>query len=256
MAESGHLHIDPISQFAIHPLWEMKVGSFDLSYTNSSLFMTIAVGLIAVFFLIAARHRELIPNRMQVAAEMAYESIAAIVRENAGREAMPYFPLIFSIFFTVLLGNVLGMIPGAFTYTSHIIVTFAMAFALFVFITVLGFVKHGMHFLGRFLPPGVPVVMAPMIFTLEVISYLVRPVTLGVRLFANMMAGHMVLKVFAYFTLGLLTSGSVGLMALGILPLAMNVAMIALEFFVAVLQAMIFTILTCVYLRDALVIEH
>jgi F-type H+-transporting ATPase subunit a len=256
VAESGSFHIDPISQFAISPLWELKVGAFNLSYTNSALFMSIAVALIALFFLIASRHSHLIPGRLQVAAEMAYEGIANIVRENGGREAMPYFPLIFSIFFTVLLGNVLGMIPGAFTYTSHIVVTFAMALALFVFITVLGFVKHGFHFLSRFLPPGVPVVMAPMIFTLEVISYFVRPVTLGVRLFANMMAGHMVLKVFAYFALGLLTSGSIGLMALGILPLAMNVAMIALELFVAVLQALIFTILTCVYLRDALVIEH
>lgn len=256
MAEQGHLHIDPISQFAIHPLWDFKLGGFDLSYTNSSLYMSLAIGLIALFFFVASRHRALVPSRIQAAAEMAYESLANIVRENGGREAMPYFPLIFSIFFTVLLGNVLGMIPGSFTYTSHIAVTFAMAFSLFAFITVLGFVKHGVHFLGRFLPPGVPMLMAPMIFTLEIISYLVRPITLGVRLFANMMAGHMVLKVFAYFTLGLLTSGSIGLMALGLLPLAMNVAMIALELFVAALQALIFTILTCVYLRDALVIEH
>jgi len=131
-----------------------------------------------------------------------------------------------------------------------------MAFSLFIFITLIGFARHGLHFFSRFLPPGVPLAMAPVIFVLEVLSYLVRPVTLSVRLFANMMAGHMVLKVFAYFVLGLMTSGSLGLIALGFVPLLMNVALIALEIFVACLQALIFTILTCVYLRDALVIEH
>jgi F-type H+-transporting ATPase subunit a len=148
------------------------------------------------------------------------------------------------------------MIPGAFTYTSHIAVTLALAGVLFIGITILGFVLHGWHFVARFLPPGVPLVLAPMIFILEVISYLVRPFTLAIRLFANMLAGHMVLKVFAYFALGLITSGSIGYMAIGVLPLIVNVAIIALEFFVAGLQAFIFTILTCVYLRDALVIEH
>lgn len=255
MAE-GHFHIDPISQFAITPIFEFNIGGYNLAYTNSSLFMTIAVGLIGLFFLIASKRADLIPSRMQAAAEMSYEGIANLVRENAGPEAMKFFPLIFAIFFLVLLGNLLGMIPGSFTFTSHIAVTAAMAFTLFLFITVLGFAIHGLHFLSRFLPPGVPMVMAPLIFILEVISYFVRPVTLSVRLFANMMAGHMVLKVFAYFALGLLTSGSIVLMAVGILPLAMNVAIIALEFFVAGLQALIFTILTCVYLRDALVIEH
>ncbi len=256
MAEEGSFHIDPISQFAINPLFELNIGGFNLAYTNSSLYMTIAVALIGLFFLIASKHRDLIPNRMQSAAEMAYEGIAGIVRENAGPEGMKYFPLVFAIFFLVLLGNILGMIPGSFTYTSHIIVTLTMAVALFIFITLLGFSIHGTHFLSRFLPPGVPKVMAPMIFLLELFSYLVRPITLAVRLFANMMAGHMVLKVFAYFALGLLTSGSITLMAFGLVPLLVNVALIALELFVAGLQALIFTILTCVYLRDALVIEH
>lgn len=256
MAEEGSFHIDPISQFAIKPLFELNIGGFNLAYTNSSLFMTIAVCLIGLFFLVASKHRDMVPGRMQAAAEMAYVGIANIVRENAGPEGMKYFPLIFAVFFLVLLGNLLGMIPGAFTYTSHIVVTFAMAGALFVFITLLGIFLHGTHFIGRFLPPGVPKIMAPMIFLLELFSYLVRPITLAVRLFANMMAGHMVLKVFSYFALGLITSGSLGLMALGLVPLLVNVAIIALELFVAGLQALIFTILTCVYLRDALVIEH
>lgn len=255
MAE-GHFHVDPISQFAIHPLFELNIGGFNLAYTNSSLFMTIAVALIGLFFFVAGKHRDLIPSRMQAAAEMSYEGIATLVRENTGPEGMKYFPLIFAIFFLVLLGNLLGMVPGSFTFTSHIIVTLALSVTLFSFITLLGFATHGLHFFSRFLPPGVPLGMAPFIFILELISYFVRPMTLAVRLFANMMAGHMVLKVFAYFALGLITSGSVGLMLFGLVPLAMNVAIIALEFFVAALQALIFTILTCVYLRDALVIEH
>lgn len=255
MAEGG-FHVDPISQFAITPIFEFNIGGYNLAYTNSSLFMTIAVGLIGLFFLVANKRAELVPSRMQAAAEMAYEGIANIVRENAGPEAMKFFPLIFSIFCIVFMGNVLGMIPGSFTFTSHIAVTAALAFTLFLFITVLGFAIHGLHFLSRFLPPGVPMAMAPMIFLLEVISYFMRPFTLAVRLFANMMAGHMVLKVFAYFALGLITSGSVLFTLVGILPLAMNVALIGLELFVAGLQALIFTILTCVYLRDALVIEH
>jgi F-type H+-transporting ATPase subunit a len=250
------LHIDPISQFAIHPLFNFSLGGYNLAYTNSSLYMTLAVVIIALFFLLAGKCRDMIPTRLQAAAEMFYEGVANLVRENAGAEAMRYFPLIFALFFIVLLGNVLGMIPGSFTFTSHIIVTLALAMALFIFITVLGFAKHGLHFFSRFLPPGVPTVMAPFIIALEVLSYLVRPFTLAVRLFANMMAGHLVLKVFAYFAVGLITSGSLGLMLFGLVPVFMNVALIALELFVAVLQALIFTILTCVYLRDALVIEH
>ena len=256
MAEQGLFHIDPISQFVIKPLFELNIAGYNLAYTNSSLFMTISVVVIGLFFYIAGKSRDIVPGRMQVAAEMAYESISDMVRENAGPEGMKYFPLIFSVFFLVLLGNMLGMIPGSFTFTSHIIVTFAMAGALFTFITLLGLYLHGTHFIGRFLPPGVPLLMAPLIFLLEVISYFMRPITHSVRLFANMMAGHMVLKVFAYFALGLITSGSISLMVLGLIPLLVNVALIALEFFVAGLQAYIFTILTCVYLRDALVIEH
>lgn len=256
MATEGEFKIDPISQFAIKPLFDLNIAGYNLAYTNSALYMTLAVALIAAFFLLAGKSRDLIPTRLQAAGEMAYEGIANMVRENAGPEAMRYFPAIFALFFLVLFGNLLGMIPGAFTFTSHIVVTFTLAIVLFTLITILGFAKHGWHFVSRFVPPGVPMLMAPFIFLLEVLSYLVRPFTLAVRLFANMMAGHMVLKVFAYFAVGLITSGSLGLMAFGIIPIAMNVALIALEFFVAVLQTLIFTILTCVYLRDALVIEH
>lgn len=256
MSTEGGFHIDPISQFAIKPLFELNVAGFNLTYTNSSLYMTLSVIGVALFFLLAGRCRELIPTRLQAAGEIFYEAIANMVRENAGVEAMKYFPLIFSLFMLILLGNLLGMIPGSFTFTSHIIVTLTLAMALFIFITILGFVHHGFHFFSRFMPSGVPAPLMPFIFLLELITYLLRPVTLAIRLFANMLAGHMVLKVFAYFAVGLITSGSVGLMAIGILPLIANVAIIALEFFVAGLQAFIFAILTCVYLRDALVIEH
>lgn len=252
------MHIDPISQFSIQPILPLSLGGFDLTYTNSSLYMTIGLVLLTVFFLLGARLTEkgLVPTRFQMAVELAYRNLSNLVRNNVGADAMQHFPLIFTVFCIVFMGNMLGMIPGSFTYTSHIIVTFTLAAFLFILITALGIAKHGMHFFGKFMPPGVPLVMAPLIVVLELISYLVRPFTLAVRLFANMMAGHMVLKLFAYFTLGLVTSGSVGLTLLGGLPLIMNIALIALEFFVAGLQAFIFTILTCVYLRDALVIEH
>lgn len=256
MAENGQFHIDPVSQFEIRPLVEFSIGGYNLAYTNSSLYMTIGVALVALFFFLASQGRSLIPTRLQAAAEMAYSGVASLVKENAGEEAMRFFPLVFAIFFTVLMGNVMGMIPGSFTYTSHISITLALSLSLFVFITVLGFVLHGTHFFSKFLPPGVPKPMIVPIVFLEMLSYFIRPVTLAVRLFANMLAGHMVLKVFAYFAVGLVTSGSVGIMLLGAVPLLLNSAMFALELFVAVLQALIFTILTCVYLRDALVIEH
>lgn len=255
MAE-GTFHIDPVSQFAIRPLWEIHVGGLDLSYTNSSLYMTIGVAIVSLIFLLAARRRGLVPTRLQAATELMHDGVASMLRDNAGSDTARFMPLIFAVFFTVLMGNLLGMIPGSFTYTSHISVTFALAFGLFLFITLLGIVRHGLHFFSRFLPPGVPKVMVVPIVFLELLSYFIRPVTLAVRLFANMLAGHMVLKVFAYFVVGLVSSGSIGIMLIGSLPLALNAAMIALELFVAVLQAMIFTILTCVYLRDALVIEH
>ena len=255
MSEAG-FHIDPVSQFKVTTLLPFSMGGFDLGYTNAALYMTLAVVAIALFFFVAGRSVHLIPSRLQALAELGYESVANMVKDNAGEEGMRYFPAIFALFFLVLIGNLIGMIPGSFTFTSHIIVTITLALTLFTLITILGFVRHGLHFFSRFLPPGVPWPMVPFIFSLELLSYLVRPFTLAVRLFANMMAGHMVLKVFAYFALGLMTSGSIGLMLLGAVPLAMNVALIALEFFVAGLQAMIFTILTCVYLRDALVIEH
>ncbi len=255
MSQSGEFHIDPVSQFAVHPLVHFNVGGVDLSYTNSALYMTIAVLVISALLFLAGQ-RKLIPSRMQSFGEIAYNSVLRIVRDNGGEEAVAYLPLVFSVFAIVLTGNLLGMIPGSFTYTSHIIVTLTLAVTIFTFITLLGFVKHGSHFLHRFIPPGVPKVMVPMIFALELFSYLVRPITLAVRLFANMLAGHMMLKVFAYFVVGLMTSGSVIYMSLASLPFALTVALIALEFLVACLQALIFTILTCVYLRDALVIEH
>lgn len=256
MAAEGHFHIDPISQFIVFPIWEIHIAGYNLSYTNASLFMTIGVVLVIGFFLLASRGSNLRPSRFQAAAEVLYGAVLSMLKDGAGDEAMRFLPLAFSIFFTVLMGNLLGMIPGSFTYTGQIVYTFALALSIFTFITILGFVIHGKHFLHRFLPPDVPAVMVVPIVFLELLSYFIRPLTLAVRLFANMLAGHMVLKVFAYFVVGLVTAGSGLSILIGFVPLLLNAGMLGLELFVAVLQAMIFTILTCVYLRDALVIDH
>jgi F-type H+-transporting ATPase subunit a len=225
------------------------VGGLDASFTNSSLFMVIAVVLITAFLSFGMRGRSLVPTRLQSIAELSYEFIASMIRENAGREGMRYFPFIFSLFMFILVGNLLGMIPYTFTYTSHIIVTFAMALVVIVGVTVIGFARHGAHFLMLFVPSGVPIALLPLLVVIEVLSYLIRPISLSVRLFANMTAGHTMLKVFAGFVVAL---GIVG----GWAPLAFVVALTALEVGIAILQAYVFTILTCIYLHDALHPHH
>jgi F-type H+-transporting ATPase subunit a len=186
-----------------------------------------------------------VPGRTQVFAESMYEFIAGMVRDNIGSKGREFFPLIFTIFIVVLMGNMLGMIPYSFTYTSHIAVTMGLALSIFIFVTILGFVKHGTHFFSLFCPAGVPWALKPLIIPIEILSYLIRPVTLSVRLFANMMAGHLMLKVFAGFSVAM----GVGL---GILPMFFNVALIGFEFLIAFLQAYVFTILSCIYLKDAI----
>ncbi len=234
----------PLDQFEIKTLIPIKIGNLDLSFTNSALFMLIAVVLIGLLMTAGMGKRGLIPGRLQSVAEMAYEFVANLIRDTAGNEGRRYFPLIFTLFMFVLFGNMLGMIPSAFTFTSHIAVTFAMAAAVFVFTTVLGFIKHGTHFFSFFLPPGVPVLLWPLVIPIELISYLSRPLSLSVRLFANMLAGHTLLKVLA---------GFVPLLGIaGILPFSVVVALVALEFLVAFVQAYVFAILTCVYINDAL----
>ena len=241
MAAEAH---SPLAQFEIKPLLSLRIGGLDLSYTNSALFMTFALVLTTGFLLLGTRRGALVPGRWQSLTEISYEFIANMIRDNVGQEGRKYFPFIFSLFMFVLFGNLLGMIPYSFTYTSHIIVTFAMAAVVFVGVTIIGFKKHGLHFLSFLMPAGVPIFMAPLIIPIEILSYFTRPVSLSLRLFANMTAGHTMLKVFAGFV--------VLLGAFGVIPLALIAALTGLELIIAFLQAYVFTILTCVYLNDAL----
>ena len=234
----------PITQFEIKALIPLKLGGLDVSFTNSAAMMTLAAVTVGLLMVLSMRGHALVPNRMQSIAEMSYIFIANLVRDTVGAEGRPYFPFIFSIFMFILFGNIFGMVPYSFTFTSHIIVTFALASFIFVGVTLLGIYKHKLHFLSFFLPPGVPMWMAPLLIPIEIISYLSRPVSLSVRLFANMMAGHLLLKVFASFI--------IPLGVLGIMPLAFLVALTGLEVVIAFLQAFIFTILTCLYVSDAI----
>nr|WP_279308105.1 F0F1 ATP synthase subunit A [Niveispirillum sp. BGYR6] len=240
-----------MEQFEVKRLVSLPVGNLDLSFTNSALFMVLAVVVSTALLVFGMRGRAMVPGRLQSMAEVLYEFVSEMVRDNAGPQARKYFPLIFSLFMFVLFGNVLGLIPYSFTFTSHIIVTFAMALFVFVLVTIIGFARHGLHFLHLFLPHGTPLWLAPMIIVIEVISYFVRPISLSVRLFANMLAGHTMMKVFAGFTVSLLAAGGAGA-AIGILPVLMNVALFGLEFLVAGIQAYVFALLSCVYLRDSL----
>lgn len=234
----------PLKQFEINPIFPLQIGGTDVSFTNSSLYMVIAVVLCAGFVILGMRRGAIVPGRMQCAVEISYEFIANLLRDTVGNEGRAYFPFIFTIFMFVLVGNLLGMTPYSFTFTSHIIVTFAIAFVIFVGVTVLGFVKHGFGFFKFFVPPGTPLPLYPLLIPIEVISYLSRPISLSVRLFANMLAGHTLLKVIA---------GFVGLLgAFGILPFAFVVALTGLEVLIAFLQAYVFAILTCLYINDAL----
>jgi F-type H+-transporting ATPase subunit a len=242
---------DPIKQFEIKTILPLgKIGGTDIAFTNSALFMVIAVTLISVFLITSTRGRGLVPSRWQSLAEMSYEFVASTVRSTAGHEGMRFFPLVFSLFMFVLVLNLLGMIPGAFTVTSHIIVTFALAMLVFLTLIGYGLYKHGLHFFELFVPSGIPGYILPLVVAIEVISFLSRPISLSVRLFANMLAGHIALKIFASFVVAL---GSAGIFAvLAPLPLLLAVGLTALEFLVAFLQAYVFTILTCIYLNDAL----
>jgi F-type H+-transporting ATPase subunit a len=240
--------VDPLHQFEIVRYLDIRVEGLDFSFTNSSLWMAFAVA--GAYFLVMAgtRQHAMVPGRLQSVVEMLYEFVAGIVRESAGKEAMRFFPLIFTLFIFILIGNMLGMIPGSFTFTSHIIVTFFMAVAVFIGVTVLGFVIHGARFLTFFVPHGAPKAMLPLLVPIEILSYCVRPISLSVRLFVNMMAGHTMMKVFAGFVVSL---GSYYVLP-GIFPLAIAVALTGFEIAVAFLQAYIFTVLTCIYLHDAI----
>ena len=235
---------NPLEQFVIQTWVPIKIGNIDASFTNSSAFMLLAVICASALMVLAVRPRAGIPGRWQLLAELSYQFIAKMVSDNIGKEGRAYFPLIFSIFVFVLFGNLLGMIPYSFTFTSHIAVTLTMALMIFILVTVIAFIKHGFKFFSFFLPDGVPIVLAPLMVVIEVISYFTRPFSLSVRLFANMMAGHTLLKVIGGFV--------VPLGIFGIVPIAGLVAVMGLEFLIAFLQAYIFTILTCIYINDAI----
>jgi len=238
----------PIAQFEIKDLVPLRLFGFDTSFTNSALFMIIAVGLISSFLIMSMRGRSLVPTRMQSIAELLYEFVANTVRENVGQEGMKFFPLVFSLFMFVLICNMVGLVPGTFTVTSHIVVTAALALLVIGIVIVYGVATQGVHFLKLFVP-DVPPALLPLMVPIEVISFLSRPLSLSVRLFANMLAGHIALKIFAGFVGSLLAAGVWGILS----PLALfgTVALTALEVLVAVLQAYVFAVLTCVYLHDA-----
>ena len=241
----------PVEQFTIKVLFTLNFLGYDISFTNSSLFMVLAVLVSTVFLVAAMRPAAMVPGRLQGAAEMMYEFVAEMVRSNVGNEGRPYFPFIFTIFIFILFSNMLGLIPYSYTTTSQIVVTFAMAFTIFIGVTLVGLVKHGLHFFSFFVPAGAPKPLIPFLVVIEVISYFVRPVSLSVRLFANMLAGHTMLKVFA--GLAVMLTGAGGIAVAGsVLPLIAIVGLTGLEMLVAALRAYVFTILTCMYLNDAL----
>ena len=234
----------PLTQFEIKRLVDIDIGGLDVSFTNSSLMMVIVLVLVTALLTLSMRGRAMVPGRWQSIAELSYEFIANMLRENVGSEGRQYFPFVFTLFMFIVTSNLLGLLPYSFTVTSQIVITFAMAIVVFLGVTVIGLIKHKLHFFSFFVPKGVPMALIPILVPIEVISYLARPVSLSLRLFANMMAGHTLLKVFGGFV--------VVLGIFGVAPLLFVVALYALELIVAVLQAYVFTILTCLYLNDAL----
>lgn len=245
--------MDPIHQFQIVNLFSLgKIGNAEIAFTNSALFMLIAVVSLTLFLVVGTVGGRAIPTRLQSAAELSYEFVASMVRSTAGQEGMRFFPFVFTVFMFVLTLNMLGLIPYAFTVTSHIIITAVLALTVFFLVLIYGLVRHGLHFFNLFVPKGVPGYILPMIVAIEILSFISRPISHSVRLFANMLAGHIALKVFAGFIIllggGLGAIGWVG----GVLPFAMIVGLTALELLVAFLQAYVFAILTCIYLNDAI----
>jgi F-type H+-transporting ATPase subunit a len=243
---------DPIHQFEIKNFFTLfHLGPYEVAFTNSAAYMLVALAIIAFLMLMPTRHRALVPGRLQSMAELSYEFVADTVRSSAGTEGMKFFPLVFSLFMFILVVNLLGLLPYGFTVTSHIIVTVALALLVFFTVIVYGFYKHGLHFFRLFVPSGIPIYILPLVSAIEVMSFLSRPISHSVRLFANMLAGHITLKVFAGFVTMLGAAGVLGWFG-AVLPLGLTIALTALELLVAVLQAYVFAILTCIYLNDAI----
>jgi F-type H+-transporting ATPase subunit a len=243
---------DPIHQFEIKKYFTLGfLGQHEIAFTNSALFMLVALAIIAALMLVPTRRRELVPSRLQSMAELSYEFIADTIQSTAGKEGLRFFPLVFSLFMFILVVNLLGLLPYAFTVTSHIVITVALALLVFFTVIVYGFYKHGFRFFKLFVPSGIPIYILPLVSAIEIMSFLSRPISHSVRLFANMLAGHITLKVFAGFVTMLGAAGFLGWVG-AVLPLGLTVALTALELLVAVLQAYVFAILTCIYLNDAL----
>jgi F-type H+-transporting ATPase subunit a len=238
------IEIKPLHQFEIHRLVPIHIGGIDVSYTNSALLMTIVVVLVTALLVLGTRKRALVPGRWQSLAEMSYEFVADMIDTNVGHGGREFFPFVFTLFMFILFANFLGMIPYSYTVTSQIVVTFALAAVVFIGVTIIGIVRHGFHFLRLFVPQGVPAPLLLLLVPIELLSYFIRPFTLAIRLFANMLAGHTMLAIFAGF------AASIGL--LGILPMGIDILLVALEVLVAALQAYVFAILTCLYLSDAI----
>lgn len=245
---------NPLDQFKITNKVDLTFGGLDASFTNSAMWMVGIVLVTSVGLMWAMRRADMVPGRSQSMAEMLYEFVANMVRDNIGAGGRPFFPFIFSLFMFILVANLAGMVPYGFTVTSHLAVTMAMAIFVFLMVIVVGLIRHGLHFFSLFLPPGTPIYLMPLIVAIEIISFFSRPITLGVRLFANMTAGHILMKVFAGFVISLAAAG--GWIAISWLPFVANVAVTALEMLVAAVQAYVFALLTCVYLNDAVNLEH
>ena len=244
--------MDPIHQFEIKNLFTLgRIFGVELAFTNSALFMILALALIAALMIGATSARALVPGRLQSVAEMSYEFVATTLRSTAGSEGMKFFPLVFTLFMFILMVNLIGMIPFAFTVTSHIVITASLALLVFLTVIVYGFWKNGLRFFKLFVPSGIPIYILPLVTFIEVLSFISRPISHSVRLFANMLAGHITLKVFGGFVTMLGAAGFLGWLG-AVLPLGLTVALTALELLVAFLQAYVFAILTCIYLNDAI----
>ncbi|MFA7275170.1 MAG: F0F1 ATP synthase subunit A [Pseudobdellovibrionaceae bacterium] len=246
---------DPMHQFQIVELIPLEVAGINLSFTNSSLWMLIGAVLSSFLLWMASTEKSMIPGRLQMAAEGLYNFVEGLITENIGGNAKQYFPLVFTLFVMVLVGNLLGMVPYSFTYTSHLAVTASLAILVFLTVLVVGIARHGTHFFSLFVPHGVPAWLLWLVVLIEIVSFISRPITLSVRLFANMVAGHVLMKVIAGFAIMFVTAGG-AVMAASFLPVAFNAIMIGFEFFIAFIQAYVFAVLTCIYLKDTMEISH
>ena len=242
--------MSPLEQFRIEPLIPLHLGGYDISFTNQALMMFVVLGLVTLFMLLTVKPGRLVPTRGQSMAELAYEFVAGMIESTAGKGGYRFFPFVFAIFMFVLLSNYFGLIPGVFTVTSQIAVNFALATLVMVVVIISGFIFHGPGFLKLFVPEA-PWILLPLLIPIEIISFFFRPISLSVRLFANMLAGHTMLKVFAGFVIMLGGAGGI-LSVIAAAPMFMIVAIMALEFLVAFLQAYVFAMLTCIYLNEAL----